>query len=592
MLNGQARVAATDLATGHFILALFISTMLPGWAISQEIQSGTITAVTVYPGIANVERTVALPQGSSGSRILQLGPLPASLRDRSIRVTAEGELQVLSVKVRRSSGDPVEPQRLRDLRSQIEEARQSLQILERQDQTLASHQNRYEGMVPEKPKAKVSIPLSQEAWRGLSELILSGMKNATNQRILLAPKILQAKTVLQQLNRELEKFENDAERKTAVIEIEAADTTGDGGVFRVEYQVPGATWKPSYEAHVQEDLKLIDLRIYAEVRQWTGEDWPAVPMSFSTSLPESGAEPGILAALKIERPRFFQPAPAKSPVVEPLPESSLVYKESPKQKPGKFNRPRKRVEPPVLGGLSLDKGGKLLYWYDENDAVQEKLDDRGFLTVFEAIHAEPVASNGSPHRRLFSLDSVAFEAFHRCVPELETAVFRRLKMVLGGQEPLLAGPVSVFVADDYLGMSRIETTVAPGEEWSIDLGTLDQLVVNRTTEESEETRGLLSRVIEYQTETILKLENYGSSSETIVILERIPVSDDELVTIEMDPDKTDPKPLDLKPSDGIMRWDVSVEPGQSKTVRFVWTMQIPKDKILLRREAPERMGGE
>ena len=182
-------------------LLLLVTWGLPSMVGSQEPRSGTITSVTVYPGIANVERTVALPEGEPGQRLLQLGPLPSSLRESTIRVTAEGEVQVLSVKVRRSSGDPVEPQSLKDLRGQIAEAKKSLLALQRQDETLAAHQARYEGLVPEKPGSSVNSPLSKEAWQGLAELILSGMKNATDQRILLAPKILVAKPHWRNLSR-------------------------------------------------------------------------------------------------------------------------------------------------------------------------------------------------------------------------------------------------------------------------------------------------------------------------------------------------------------------------------------------------------
>lgn len=581
---GHLRVAAV------FLILLIVSGVVPSRADSQESQTGSITAVTVYPGLANVERTVALPEGKPGQRSLMLGPLPASFRDRSIRVTAEGDLQVLSVKVQRTSGDPVEPQRLKELRQRLEEARQALQALQRQDRTLASLQARYRGMVPGKPEPGKSGPLSLDSWKGLTELILRGVESTTDQRNGLAPKILQADALVQQLNQELQQFEKLADRRMAHLEISTLDEKGTGGVFRIEYQIPGATWIPAYEAHVQGDRDLLQLRSYAEVRQWTGEDWPAVPMSFSTSLPESGAEPEELAAIKIERPRFLESSPVMSPRAVPQPEVSMDEMALPKAKGLKPAQARKRAQPAAIGGLSGEMGKA--FFYAPSGIAQEPLDDRGFLTVFEAVHAEGVASNGSPHRRLYSLASIPFTAVHRCVPELETAVFRRLKMPLPGEDPLLAGPVSVFAGADYLGLTQIDRTVAPGEDLTIDLGILDQMGVQRFSEESEETRGILSRVIEYRTETVLKIENFGSEAESIEVMERIPVTDDEQVTIAIDEGRTEPKPLDMKPADGILRWDLTVQPGETFEVRLVWTMQIPKDKRLRRWDAPDRLGEE
>ena len=161
-----------------------------------------------------------------------------------------------------------------------------------------------------------------------------------------------------------------------------------------------------------------------------------------------------------------------------------------------------------------------------------------------------------------------------------------------GQDPLLAGPVSVFVDEDYLGVTSIAKTVAPGEELHLDLGVLDHIKVTRTTEESEETRGLLSRVIEYRTETRLRFENYGNSAETFEVLEHIPVTDDELISIKIDRGLSQPGPEEANSAAGLLRWPVTVEAGKSLEILLVWTMQIPKDKILRLRPAPERLGDQ
>ena len=124
-------------------------------------------------------------------------------------------------------------------------------------------------------------------------------------------------------------------------------------------------------------------------------------------------------------------------------------------------------------------------------------------------------------------------------------------MTVKGQDPLLAGPVSIFVGEDYLGVTSISKTVAPGEDLNLDLGVLDQIEVSRVTKESEETRGLLSRVIEYRTETRLRFENFGSSAESFEVLERIPVTDDELISINVDRGLTEPSPEKATSADGF-----------------------------------------
>ncbi|OUU22286.1 MAG: hypothetical protein CBC13_07890 [Planctomycetia bacterium TMED53] len=574
------------------LVAILSCDQTPLFADSQQkMDLGAITSVTVFPGVANVERTVALPQGEKGPRRLLLGPLPTAVRDRSIKVATTSDIEVLSVQVKRSSGDPVEPKRVADLRKRVEEAQQALQALVRKDVTLQALQQRYEGLVPGKPGPETNRALTLQAWQGMVDLIMKGIDVASSQRLELVPQLRSARELLDQLTRELAEATAGSERSIATIEVKVFDQLGVGGVFRILYQVPGATWSPAYEVEVESGNKNLDLRSYADVRQWTGEDWPAVPISFSTSLPESGAEPGTLAALKIERPRYLPPEPVMSPRVALQRKAKSDFDrglpakaENPREV---LSRGRNRIQPKVWEGIAAGDSTGLYFAYEDKRIAP--IEDRGFLSVFEAIHAEAVPSGGSA-RLLYALNRSPYNSDHRCLPELEEAIFRRIKMPLEGDDPLLAGPVAVFSDGDYLGLALIDRTVAPGEDLTIDLGILDQVVVTRTTEDSEEARGLLSRSLQYRTDTRLRFENFGTTAESFEVLERIPISADESVSIRVDRGLTDPDPEELDPADGILRWRISVDPGQSKELRLVWTMQIPKDKILQRREAPERKG--
>jgi len=391
------------------IAGLFAAILGPGLpnvfaGESLKIVPGNITSVTVYPGIANVERTAALSPGEPGKRSLSLGPLPADLRDRSVKVATSSGIEVLSVQVQRSSGDPVESKRVAELRVNVEEAKQALQALTRQEETLEALQQRYEGMVPGKPGPETKWALSLQAWQGMVDLILKGIDVTTQQRMELVPQVREAEDRFEKFKMELEQLTAGSERSQATIELEVFDAEGVGGVFRVQYQIPGATWYPSYEMEVDTERKVLHRRSYAEVRQWTGEDWPAVPMFFATSLPESGAEPDKLVALKIERPRYLPQEPVPNPRSSPRPESSRALDRG---IPAKLESPklaRKRLQPEVVGGLLLDE--KRISFFATEDKRIPQMDDRGFLAVFEAIHAAPVPSRWDDSAQVTSIESI------------------------------------------------------------------------------------------------------------------------------------------------------------------------------------------
>ena len=50
--------------------------------------------------------------------------------------------------------------------------------------------------------------------------------------------------------------------------------------LRLAYRVANAGWEPIYRARLDTTERRIDWRMTARVHQQTGEDWPAVPMTY------------------------------------------------------------------------------------------------------------------------------------------------------------------------------------------------------------------------------------------------------------------------------------------------------------------------
>ena len=57
----------------------------------------------------------------------------------------------------------------------------------------------------------------------------------------------------------------------------------------VSYQVPGASWRPRYDARLDAEAASVQLTQTGEVRQLTGEDWTDVELVLSTARPGAGA---------------------------------------------------------------------------------------------------------------------------------------------------------------------------------------------------------------------------------------------------------------------------------------------------------------
>ena len=569
------------------ILALFlVASEMTFAAASIEVVTtpievkGEITSVTLYSSEARVERTLAIAEGVAGLRQVVVGPLPATLIDSSIQVEGTDGLASVSVQVHRSSGEPVESARVKDQRTQLKELQQSLLRLKREDQSLKEMRARFASILPNRSDDEDTPPnIDLVAWQGLLDLVQQGMERAASSRSALASRLREAQDKVQQARRSLDLLLQNQERARAEVHIGIQDLDGAGGVIRISYLIPNANWRPHYEVDVDTVNHTLQLRAFAIVRQMTGEDWPEVPVSFSTSAPELGSDIPDLAAIRLNRPRY-QDLPLKEAEITRLGRQVLLG--GTRFRTGEMN---------FDGGTVL--GGEEFYSYalagGKLDHILPVFSNRGFLRTFSSVKPEQIPSDGESHRLLYAIKQLDFDEERICAPELNTAVFRRIIARVTGSDPLLHGTVAVFLGEDYLGQAIIQTT-APGEEMVLDLGVDGQVTVKRIQRDSEEQVGIFSKAIHYRTDLELVVENFHSDPITVSLRERIPFTESDQLRVQIDRSATTHLPEGLESDDGLLSWSLEVSPGEATKVRLVWWIAAPPDVQLTRREAPERLG--
>ena len=575
-LYGVTAILALFLVAGETIFA----------AASIEVNTtpievkGEITSVTLYSSEARVERTLAIAEGVAGLRQVVVGPLPATLIDSSIQVEGTDGLASVSVQVHRSSGEPVESARVKDQRTQLKELQQSLLRLKREDQSLKEMRARFASILPNRSDDEDTPPnIDLVAWQGLLDLVQQGMERAASSRSALASRLREAQDKVQQARRSLDLLLQNQERARAEVHIGIQDLDGAGGVIRISYLIPNANWRPHYEVDVDTVNHTLQLRAFAIVRQMTGEDWPEVPVSFSTSAPELGSDIPDLAAIRLNRPRY-QDLPLEEAEITRLGRQVLLG--GTRFRTGEMN---------FDGGTVL--GGEEFYSYalagGKLDHILPVFSNRGFLRTFSSVKPEQIPSDGESHRLLYAIKQLDFDEERICAPELNTAVFRRIIARVTGSDPLLHGTVAVFLGEDYLGQAIIQTT-APGEEMVLDLGVDGQVTVKRIQRDSEEQVGIFSKAIHYRTDLELVVENFHSDPITVSLRERIPFTESDQLRVQIDRSATTHLPEGLESDDGLLSWSLEVSPGEATKVRLVWWIAAPPDVQLTRREAPERLG--
>lgn len=491
-----------------------------------------ITRVLVLEDRAQVERSgsVAL---ASGRHTLEIGDLSRVVVDRSIEVEAHGG-RVLDAKVVR---------RWRErgpdgLHVDASELRRKLDALERE---ALEHRDR---IVRARTRREALTVVRGDVLRAIAEGAGAGIADAAGwQRDLddvteRQGAAEEAVRVAGRAGRDCRERIAETRRALAIAEQAEPDLAStlvidlavEGPVeLRVRYQVPCACWRPAYRAQLTGDA--VELASEAVVWQRTGEDWSAVELAFSTARPTLGTSPPTLVEDRVR------------------------------------SRPKQAVEKKVVDvairEVEIAKTG------DGASVGLPGLDDGGETRLLRAPARASIPGDGQPHRVPLASFSAPVQRECVCPAELAEQGILVARFPNRGSEPLLAGPVDLLRDSGYVGRSSIDFT-AVGETVVLSFGSEDGVVVLRDVQVARDTTRLSGRQI-HKTTVTLHVSNASATARTLIVEERIPVSEVKDVEIELLQRECSPAPREVT-RDGIVRIELALGANATRTATLVWEL--------------------
>ncbi len=329
--------------------------------------------------------------------------------------------------------------------------------------------------------------------------------------------------------------------------IEALIRVTSPGEYALEFQyvVPSACWRPSHVATLKpsgrgkDGGETLELRAEGCVWQNTGEDWEGVQLLFSAQRPSLGLEPPELGEDLLS--------------VRKKPDHVVV-------------EVRDQIIQDAGLGQTADPGPAA-------DQEMPGIDDGGETLNLRSASPADIPSDGRPYRvEMFTFETTVESALV-CMPELTRAVIYKTSQANTSEQPLLAGPVDLIRESGKVGNTVI-SYVAPGEAFDLGWGPDPELRVHRWQRDSKTDSKALSSWEETRKTTQITLSNIGSETKSVVLKERIPVSEIDAVEIRFDRDSTTEGP---QPDDnGFIEWDVSLEPFGRASRRLAYSLRKKK----------------
>ena len=522
-------------------------------ALAAELTpSSRISEVIVFPDRAEVVRSVGV-ELAAGSHSLHLIGLPAGMLTESVRVDArsEGGLMVGAVETRPAFSADLATPAEREIAATI--AALELKQRELVDRASAARvQLDFVGNIgkalPERAGDEIARGLPDpEVWRKSWTALAAGADEA-----LAAIRGLDAER--QRVERELEAKRQELDRvrtgqratMEAVIALEA-QSPGRAEIH-LRYQVPGAAWRPLYEARLDSAEGSVQLVQRAEVRQATGEDWTDVALTLSTARPAAASEMPRMEPWFID---IIQRAP------RPAAAEALQSMRAPKAT-ADFAEARAVPAPPVMAETVASE--------------------------FAAEYAVPgrvtVAADSSSKTFTLNQRQLDVELSVRATPRLAPEPFLYGEAVFPGPEPLLAGPVAIFRDGAFTGRAD-RAMVMPGDRMSLPFGADDKVRIDfRLETGGRSTEGIFNKKRRVERRYRIEVTSRHSVDIPITVIDQIPVPQDERIEVVLLGDSTPPTTRDPDGRRGVLEWTSTFGPGETKVIQLAYAVSVPQDLFI------------
>jgi uncharacterized protein (TIGR02231 family) len=197
--------------------------------------------------------------------------------------------------------------------------------------------------------------------------------------------------------------------------------------------------------------------------------------------------------------------------------------------------------------------------------------DSGVSQVYEVARPIAVPADGNPHKTTIARFDLDADIDYLAVPVLAAEVYLRATVTNSSPVMLLPGQARVFRDGQFAGETSLET-VAPGEEFELQLGVDDQIRIERKLHRRATSKAVIggTRTVDIGYETTVS--NHRPAAARISVHDHIPVSADGDIKVRLR--ETSPSPAEQTDL-GELTWELTLEAGQSTTIGHRFTVEHP-----------------
>jgi len=506
--------------------------------MTDKYTASAVEEIKVFLRGAEIKRRMVLAT-AEGKNTAVFGGLPQDVRPESINASVEKGGALMSADFTVDSfKEPVVSKELKNLVEKHEKVRDGIRAeMSKLDQL----------------KSEERFLDSNRRIGGKSGLEINDLKEFESyfrernaeigaSKIVIEKKLEDLSKEMERITKEMSGYPANIVRYAGKITVEFfAESKGEAEVT-VSYFVNNAGWNPFHEIRMSDINAPVSLSMKGSIFQNTGEDWKGVKVKLSTGNPMLGNE----------QPRVY---PWYIDLITP-------------QKPQMMRKKAIMAETPALMEVCENK-----IICDMEQKKAEVMVAESHTTV-EFILPAPIDihSSSKPSRVEISNHALNAEFFYYCASKMDTGAFLLAKVDGWESLNLLAGEVSIFQGNEYVGKTYLDPETME-DSMEISLGRDKGIIVTRERGNDMTRKGMIGKDKKVLQEWIITVRNTRNKDVKMKLLDQVPISVNSAVTVA----NVEISGAELEKETGILTWSLDIPSGGSVKKVLKYEVTYPKN---------------
>lgn len=523
------------------ILSVCLMAVTSSLLAQQKINAyANLKDVTVYAGAAELQHTAQanIPLGASE---LILSNISNQVDNNSIQIGAGPEVSVLSVRtIKNLLSNDVKTEEYKAAEKVYKEQLNKLTLIKNK---LATEESSLVLLEKNQQITGGQATVTTQAISQLADFYKTKYLETKNNISSLQLELTEQEDIFERYNTQFQEVsgQNTASNTQLVVQLMSSKASNQN--LNISYISRAANWTPFYELRANNLSSPLAIAYKANVSQTTGIDWKNVNLTLSTGNPTLGGNAPTINPWFLSYQENLEMAYASNDMVAAAPKplkTMLRGKSSPNQYVNPF----------------------------ENQ----------LSATFEIDIPYTILSNGQANSINLQQYQQAASYRYYAAPILEKDAFLIAEVTDYEKLNLIPGLANVIFENMFVGKTYINPAEA-SDTLKLSLGRDKMISIKReklTDFSSTQTIGSSKKqTVQFE----IKIKNNKKSPVLLRLEDQFPISTDKSMQVELL--ETAKGKADMET--GILTWDLNLAAGESKSIKFGYSVKYPKDKTIVLR---------